>query len=135
MDKSLEIFLANAAGKRGNPEPVDLSNLAHLARTEGKYKSAYKPEGDCGCKLRLKEAVRFGWRHEAYADHCTYAVPVTVTGAVDVKVAHNNLYLFCNAARTANGMAGYGSTWSAHLEQIEGGEWVAIFDQRSSIAD
>lgn len=117
-----------------NAEPRDLSDLAKLATGPGRgnsLKPIYKPADGCKCTFKLSEAVSFAYVQDAYADYSYYAL--SVTGDVD-DVCKANLRRFCRCLITANGLAGFGSTWESELHHTEAG-WVAILISRSSIAD
>jgi hypothetical protein len=128
------------------PRVTDLTDLGKLAARDetrevdhhGKKmrlgKPAYTPKEGCKAKLKLKEAVCFSYRQEAYADHTGYAVPVEIEAGADHAVCRENLRLFCDALRTHNGFAGSGCTWEAELVVNEDGAYV-VFDCRASIPD
>lgn len=133
---AIRAYLLADLERRGQrkPEATSLSHLKGLAMAERQHKPAYKPQGDCGAKLHLKDAICIGYRQEAYADHSDYAIPVTMTQGFDAEACKKNLWNFGNACRTANGLAGYGSTWSFELVVLPEGVFV-LADCRSSIAD
>jgi hypothetical protein len=84
-------------------------------------------------RLKLKEAVSYLYRQEAYADHQEWVVPVE--GELgDEATCHTNLNQFAEALRTTNGMAGVGSSYGFSLQRAGDG-WVVVIDQRSSIPD
>lgn len=133
---AIRAYLIKTVEERGRDDakPADLSHLAARAKQQTEFKAAYKPKPGCKAKLHLKEALVIGHRQEAYADNTDYIVPVTVEEGSDLAICRANLWDFANACRTANGLAGYGSTWSMELVETPEGCFVLV-DQRSSIAD
>lgn len=137
-----------AAEQRGLQEPkiVDQSSLGQLAVRDlteevvvrGKKtrigKPAYQPKEGCKAKLKLKEAVRYIYTQEAYADHTLYAVPVEIESGANLDVCRENLRAFCWSICTHNGFAGSGCTWEAELVVDDDGAFV-IFNCRASISD
>lgn len=121
------------------PEPRDLTHIAKAATTNNGYRSKYHPvyvaEAGCSLRLKLKEAWSIGYCQEAWADHSQYVVPVEgkASGA-ELEVCKRNLSRFFEAARSTNGLAGYGSSYSHELIETEHG-FLVIIDQRSSIPD
>jgi len=127
IKRALQAMLADKPRCFKPPEVVDMSGLKPLKDRK------YKPAGGCGAKLKLKEAVSYGYSQESYADHSYYLIPVE--GEIgDASVCRSNLHQWCEAIRTHNGFAGSGSTFSAELVIEPDGAYVKL-DIRASISD
>lgn len=136
-NKNIREWLVTQVDRRGfkYPEETDLSYLVKLARSKGglnSYKPAYEPKSGCSAKMKLKEAIFYALEHNAYDDTTVFAVPVEIAEDSDLEVCRVNLSRFCQSLLTANGLAGYGSTWRYELMADKG---FVILYQRSSIAD
>lgn len=135
MNASIQAFLETQKDRRGfrvEEKPMDLSDLIRVSKLDQKYKPAYKPRHKTHAKLLLKEAIAFIHEQNAYDDSSEFVVPVRVEGKINVDHFNMNLGLFANSIRTANGLAGFGSTWDARYDSKHG---VVIMRCRSSIAD
>ena len=132
----LAYLLEHAAdGGMKNAEITDETYLIKLATaTDGRSKPAYQPEPGCKASLKLREAVSFRYEQDAYANYASYAVPVSIEEGADTAVCRRNLNRFAQALRTANGLAGYGSTWDADLIERPEGSFV-LLRSRSNIPD
>lgn len=119
----------------GNPEKSDQTWMIKAATAPSDPKKpggGYKPKAGCKCRLKLAEAVAWGYEQDAYADLRYYLIPVEVSEGADMKVCAENLWQFGNALCSANGIAGYGSTY--RFELAEDAKIVRL-TVRSSIAD
>lgn len=145
MHQNIITFLASPVAAEhvrrimSTPEPFDLSNLAKLAAKDRRRPGTngrligprpYEPRQACSAKLLLKEAVYYGFEQNSWDDTHAYVVPVE--GDCSSEACKENLRDFCESIRTANGLAGFGSTWETIVLPAFG---VVVFRQRSSISD
>lgn len=118
-------------------QPVDLSRLGVVAR-QGSGRTygprPYSPEGGGEARLRLREAVRFTWWHDSYADMAASAIPADIAPGADRAILRRNLARFAESIRSHTGLAGSGSTYEAELIENEAGALV-VLTQRASIPD
>lgn len=119
----------NTRGLLHAPEPASLKYLTKLASKPRNHVSVYTVTGSEPCRLKLDEACLIANEMNAYDDTHVFVVPYEGTPNAE---SHNRLRQFCWSLCTANGLAGYGSTWDAVLVPEH---QVAVLRQRCSIPD
>lgn len=94
------------------------TDLTYLAKLAAKSKNTYTctPKGKGTAKLLLKEAVGTKSFMDSYADYRSYAVPFM--GTIDAD-SGKRLGMFFANARTTNGMAGVGGSWTVDGIDLE----------------
>lgn len=101
-----------------------VSQLKHFPKRPPK---GYRGRHDL---LDTDEVVRIGYRQNAYDDTSYVAIPIFIAYD-DLSELRANIEHMCSSARSTNGLAGYGSSYSIHYIH----EDFVVIAQRSSIAD